>query len=318
MNFSFLKKLSVKQKIALIILVCVFLVFSVIKTYFPKVGLSSWKNDINLVLNGKPNVAENKDLCVYFADVGQADCILIKTPDGNVIIDTGKSADAENTFRYILRHNIDKARYLVITHPHEDHYGGAARILDFVDVENIIMPQIPKSLYPDDDGFDYLVDKINRMNIPVYAARAGDTYSLGKAVFTVLSPAKDFDNLNDMSAVIRLDYGNTSFLFTGDAEKSVERYLVRHKANLKCDVLKISHHGSSTASTGEFLRAADPLLAVISSGLKNEYGHPADDVLYRLKKQSIDYLRPDLNGNIIIGSDGEKLYCSYEKGNKNG
>lgn len=314
---KFFKKLSKSQKIALFAFLVLFLAFSFVKTYFPQLGLSSWQSNINRISNGKPNAAESKDLSVYFIDVGQADCILIKTSDGNVLIDAGESVTANDTCKYILGHNVSDIEYLVITHPHEDHFGGAARLLDFVEVKNVIMPEIPKALYPDDDAFDYVVDKINDKKIPVYAARKGDTYELGKAVFTVLSPSTKANNLNDLSVVLRLDYGETSFLFTGDAEKNVEKSLIRSKANLKCDVLKVAHHGSSYGTTKEFLKATKPSVAVISCGESNDYGHPAEDLLYRLKSNSVTYLRTDLNGNVIIGSDGKKLYCWYEKGQKN-
>ncbi len=313
---NFFKNLSKKQKIILLVAVGLLLVFSFVKTYFPSVGLSSWRSNINAVFNGKPNEAQDKELSVYYVDVGQGDCTFIKTPKGNFLIDTGTSAMAQCTAEYILSQNVDTVEYLVITHPHEDHFGGASRILDFIDVKNIIMPDIPEEYLPEDDGFDYLLKRIKDGNIPVYAARAGDKYQLGDAVFTILSPIKNNSDINEMSVVIRLDFGETSFLFMGDAEKSAEKVMIRKNADLKCDVLKVGHHGSSKGTTDEFLEKTEPLVAVISCGMNNDYGHPAEDLTRRLKNHSVSFVRTDMNGNVIIGSDGKRLYCWYEKGEK--
>jgi len=310
------KNLSTSKKIILISVVLIFLVFSIIKTYFPQIGLSTWKSDINFIASGTPDEAETKDLTVYFLDVGQGDCALIKTESGNVLIDCGNSIDGDRISRFLLSHNVDSLEYLVITHPHSDHYGGATRLLDFVDVKNVLMPEVSEELYAEDKAFIYLVNKLNKTEIPFIAARAGDNYKLGNAFFTVLSPSKSSNNLNDMSVVLRLCYGDTSFMFMGDAEEDIETELVNSGFDLKSDVLKVGHHGSSKGTSKSFIEKVNPSIAVISCGYDNDYGHPAEDVLYRLKKKGISYLRTDLNGNIIIGSDGEKLYCNFEKGKR--
>ena len=310
------KALSTAKKIILISAVILFLVFAVIKYYFPQIGLSSWRKDINTVAYGEPDEVESKDMCVHFIDVGQGDCTLIKTESGSVLIDCGNSIDGDAVSQYLLSHNVETLEYLVITHPHSDHYGGAVRLADFIEIKNVLMPEIEESVYSDERDFIYLVRKLNKMKVPFIAARAGERYNVGDALFTVLSTVNESNAVNDMSLVLRLDFGETSFLFMGDCEQDGESILVNNGSFLKCDVLKVSHHGSSKGSTKEFLAKADPLIAVISCGYKNEYGHPGEDVLYRLKKNNASILRTDLNGNIVIGSDGEKLYCKYEKGKR--
>ena len=311
------KNLSTAKKIILVVAVIVFLTVSIIKTYFPQVGLSSWTSDINFIASGKPDNAENKYLSVHFIDVGQGDCTLIKTEKCNALIDAGNSINGEDISEYLLSHNVQTLDYLIITHPHSDHYGGATRMIDFIEVKNVMMPEIPEALYADEHDFIYLVNKLNKKNVPFIAVRAGDKYEIGDAVITVLTSAEDGEGLNDKSAVIRLDYGETSFLFMGDAEKDAEQRLLKSNFNLKCDVLKVGHHGSSNGSSESFLEKTNPLIAVISCGYDNEYGHPGEDVLYRINKTTkAAVLRTDINGNIVIGSDGEKLYCTFEKGKR--
>jgi len=310
------KNLSTVKKVILIVAVTVFLAFSIIKTYFPQLGLSPWSNDINYIASGKPDESENKYLNVHFIDVGQGDCTLIKTESSSVLIDAGNDINGDSISRYLLSHNVKSLDYLVITHPHSDHYGGAIRLLDFIEVKSVLMPDISETLYQDEDDFILLVKKLNELKVPFIAARAGDKYEIGDADITVLTSPEKSDSLNDMSAVLRLVYGETSFLFMGDAESDVEERLVNSDADINCDVLKVGHHGSSKSSTKDFLKKANPLIAVISCGYENEYGHPGEDVLYRLKKNNTSVLRTDLNGNIVIGSDGEKLYCSFEKGKR--
>ncbi|MBO4339204.1 MAG: MBL fold metallo-hydrolase [Clostridia bacterium] len=310
------ENLSTIKKVLIIVALAVFLVISVIKTYFPKAGISSWSNDINYFTSGKHDEAENKPLSVHFIDVGQGDCTLVKTENECILIDCGNSIDGEEISEYLLSHNVKSIEYLVITHPHSDHYGGATRLLDFIKVKNILMPEIPEELYKDERDFLFLVNKINKMEIPFTAARAGDEYKIGDSIITVLPSLTDSENLNDVSAVLRLDYKETSFLFMGDSEETNEKNLLNNKANLKCDVLKVGHHGSSKGTSKAFLKETEPLVAVISCGYDNEYGHPGEDVLYRLKKNGVSVLRTDLNGTVVVGSDGDKLYISFEKGKK--
>lgn len=310
------KNLSTFKKIIVVSVIVLFLAFSVIKTYFPQVGLSSWKNDINYIASEKANEAEDKDLTVYFLDVGQNDCTLIKTGHGNILIDCAGSIEGGTVVKFLLSHNVESLEYLVITHPHSDHYGGASELLDFIEVKNVLMPQIPEELYSKDKSFVYLIGKLNKSEIPFVAARAGDTFEFGSVLMSVVCADTSGTDLNNMSAVLRLDYGDTSFLFMGDTDESIENKLIGLQADIKCDVLKVGHHGSSESSCDAFLKAAAPYVAVISCGYGNDYGHPGEDVLYRLKNNGISYLRTDINGNIVFGSDGERIYCYFEKGNR--
>lgn len=314
---NFYNKLSKKQKIIIAILIAVIICLSFIKTYFPGSGLSSWRTDLNLVnSDGKNNPAFEQDLTVYFFDVGQGDCSLIKTKEKNVLIDAGNSTDSEKICKYILDSGVETVDYLFLTHPHSDHIGAASDIIDRFEVKNIVIPLIPQSLEPSDPIYFSLMKKIKERIIPLYVTSPDEKYSLGEAQLTVLGPIRESDSLNNMSLVLRLDYGETSFLFTGDCENEEELSLLNNSSQLKCDVLKIGHHGSESSTSELFLSKVKPSVAVISCGLYNSYGHPDEITLKRLSKYNVSCLRTDRNGNIVIGSDKQKLYCWFEKGKR--
>lgn len=237
----------------------------------------------------------------HFIDVGQGDSTLITSGDHAVVIDTGSVSEADTVIDYINRY-ADGVDYLILTHPHEDHMGSAAQVLANVEVDHIIMPNASS----DSAYFSRFLDIVEEKEIDVIEAVPGDVYPVGEMSLTILAPLEDeYDNLNNYSIVTRVDVGETSALFTGDAEKEVEQALLeQYTSELDCDLFQAGHHGSSTSNTTSFVAAAAPSAAVISCGKDNSYGHPHRETLATFEKYGVEVFRTDLLGSIIFVSDG--------------
>ena len=220
-------------------------------------------------------IAHAHDLCVHFIDVGQGDGMLIQSPTGEtMVIDAGERGNEQTMISYIEKYGDDTIEYVVATHPHTDHIGSMDDVLDAFQIENVIMPRLTKENTPTTSTYKNFLTAVKRSGAKVIAAKPGYTFSLGKGVCTILSPSAQSDNLNNMSVVLRLDWGDTSFLFTGDAETPVEKQLLNgaYASYLDVDVLKLGHHGSSTSSSKKFLDAVMPQYSIISCGAENDYG----------------------------------------------
>lgn len=247
-------------------------------------------------------------LKVHFLDVGQADCILVQEPSGKaVLIDAGNNGDAKLVTGYIKAQGITRLD-LVGTHPHEDHIGSMDTVINTFEIGKIYMPRATTTTKTYRD----VLTAIKNKGLKVTAAAAGVKMDLGPAAaMEMLAPnASGYGDLNDYSAVIKLVYGTTSFLFTGDAGEESEREMLARKYDLSSDVLKVGHHGSRTATTPAFLKAVAPQVAVISLGKDNEYGHPHKETLDSLAKGKVQVLRTDEEGTIIATSDGQKITFS--------
>ena len=196
----------------------------------------------------------------------------------------------------------------MVTHPHLDHGGAAKEVIEAYNIENIILPECDATQVFWLDMFEAMEEK----DLSYIPSEPGDTYRMGDASFTILGPmdTTNVKDKNDYSIVIRLDYGDTSFVFTGDATVEVEEQMLKaHSASaFQCDVLKVGHHGSKTSTSEEFLDACNPSLAVISCGEGNSYGHPEDVIIQRLNGADIQILRTDLEGTIIVCSNKNEVY----------
>lgn len=253
---------------------------------------------------------EGSGLKVYFFDVGQGDSALIKTPDRQkILIDGGPSGAVVEKLGQNLPFYDKTINLMILTHPHADHLDGLVEVLKRYEVKKILATGAINSTP------DYLawLEEIKKENVPMEIAKAGQMIDFGDgSKIEILSPAEDFsgkqpDNLNNTSIVCKLIFGETSFLFTGDAEKEVEDILIAGGADLKADVLKVGHHGSKNSTSQEFLEAVKPKFAVISVGKKNTFGHPNAGTLSRLEKLGAEIFRTDRGGDIIISSDGQKV-----------
>ena len=257
-------------------------------------------------------------LQVHYIDVGQADSILAILPTGEtLLIDAGASNDrdvraqkgADYLINYLKSCGVTTIDYMILTHPHSDHIASADEVITEYgkNIKNILLSDDTSS------GWERVAKAMQKVGIGYEICEVGDTYSIGKATLTILGPVDKSifgeDNKNNYSIVCRLAYGDTSFVFTGDAETVTEKAIVKRfsASELKSDVLKVGHHGSTTSSCEEFLRAVDAGTAVICCGAENSYGHPTKTVLDRLEKLGYNVLRTDLEGTIILISDGKTV-----------
>lgn len=252
---------------------------------------------------------------VHFIDVGQGDAILIQVNNKNIIIDSGPKDNEINFFSYLDSLKIKRIDYIIATHPHEDHIGNMAKLIKKYDIDYFYAPKIIHS----SKSFEKMVEALIEKNKKINVLKAGiKSIDLGDdSLLTVISPNKDYygDNLNLYSPIIKLQYKEISFLFTGDAEEEIEKEVILLGSDISADVLKIGHHGSSTSTSEVFLNNVNPTISVISVGENNEYNHPSDKVLSLLKNQSSLIFRTDINGTIIVSSNGTTLSVNTEKTN---
>lgn len=242
---------------------------------------------------------------IHFIDVGQGDAALILTRFAAVMIDAGTTDSGDDLAAYVSNYT-DTLDYMILSHPHEDHIGGASRVIESVSVKKVIMPDFTA----DSVSFDRTLDAIERENAEIIPADAGNIYTVGDIRMEILSPSlnQDYEETNNVSIVIKVIFGNTSFLFTGDAEKPIENELLNESAaELNCDVLKVGHHGSSTSSSKDFITEISPKIAVISCGKDNSYGHPHYEVKKLFSDLNILTLRTDIEGDIVLLSDGNNV-----------
>ena len=252
----------------------------------------------------------NTTLEVFFFNVGQGDCILLKTDGHNMLIDAGDLGKDQVVLNYLAKNNVNTLDYLVATHPHSDHIGSMPSVIRKMDnVSTVIMPDKTHTT----KAFENLIDAIEEKDIAVTIPKSGDVFNLGDANIQVLAPNNArYTNINDYSIVLRVDFGETVFLFTGDAEAKSENEQLQNRLPLKADVLKVGHHGSSTSSTPKYLDTVSPSYAVISSGANNVYGHPNNEILSYLNAKNVVIYRTDTNGTIVFTSDGEEISVHTE------
>ncbi len=256
------------------------------------------------------SVEDNGKLVVNFFDVGQGDAILIKTPEQQkILIDGGPSNVVVQKLGEVLPFYDRKIDLIILTHPHADHLDGLIEVLKRHEVKKILSTGVTHTTP------DYLawLEEIKNQNVPMEIAMAGQIIDFGGGVKTeILYPTEDLagksvENLNDTSIVAKLIFGQTSFLFTGDAETEVEEKLISGGANLKADVLKVGHHGSKNATSDNFLEKVQPSFAVVSVGADNQFGHPNAMTIKRLENIGAEIFRTDEEGNVKMVSDGMKI-----------
>lgn len=243
---------------------------------------------------------------VHYINVDQGDSILIQVNNKNLLIDSGPKSHKRQLIKYLNSLGISSLDYVIATHPHDDHIGNMNTIINTYEVRSFYAPKV----YSYTKSFEQMVEALKTKNLKIIPIQRGcNTINLGNQTLTeVFSPINDeYDNENNYSAVIKISFGNTSFLFTGDAEKEIEDKLSSLHDDISSDVLKIAHHGSSSSTTESFLTSVNPKYAVISAGRNNIYGHPDKETLSKLKKYNINILRTDIQNNITFISDGSKI-----------
>lgn len=255
------------------------------------------------------------ELTVHFIDVGQGDSAFIELPNGEtMLIDAGEASEGDNVVTYIFSQGYDTVNYIIASHPHDDHIGGMSDVLNNFTVNRFYLTEAVGN----SKGYDNMLSAIDENGVSVEYVSEGDIIlSDSELLVEAVAPKTvEVGNLNDTSIVVKLTYKENVFLFTGDAEKYEEDNIW---TSIKCDVLKVGHHGSSTSTSPNFLKKTEPTYAVISAGLFNSYGHPTEKTLNALAERGIKTYRTDLQGTVIFTSDGANIIVNkdpveYESG----
>lgn len=261
------------------------------------------------------DIKVNGNLKVHYIDVGQADSILVQQNGHNMLIDAGNNADSGLVVDYLKQQEVEKLDYVIGTHPHEDHIGGLDAVINSFDVEKVLMPEVTATT----NTYKDVITAIQNKNLKITTPKVGNSYDLGDANWTILAPnSNSYEYTNNYSIVIKLKFGNNSFIFTGDAEDISEGEILSKQLDIQADVLKVGHHGSSSSTTDAFLNAVNPKYAVISVGEDNKYDHPHKSTMDRLKAKNIEVYRTDECRTIIATSNGEDITFNTDPGSYNG
>jgi len=256
--------------------------------------------------SNKNSQIESDKMLVHYIDVGQGDSILIQVNNKNLLIDAGPKSDKKKLLNYLSSLHLDKLDYVIATHPHEDHIGNMDDVINDYNVLAFYAPKVQSTT----KTFEEMVEALKSKGLKINVIKKGtNSIDLGENTkVTIFSPMKDsYENLNNYSPVIKIEYGNTSFLFTGDAEKDVEKEILATNEDISADVLKVGHHGSSTSTSMDFINKVNPSIGVISVGQDNTYNHPNEDTIKRLTQNKVKIYRTDKDGTVIIASDGSNI-----------
>lgn len=255
-----------------------------------------------------PTHVSGDRLISHFIDVGQGDCEFIELPNGKcMLIDAGERNCAEAVISYINKLKYKKLDYVVVTHAHSDHMGGMNEVIRSFDVGRIFMPKAGNNTL----SYEKLLQAVSDKGLKIKAAKAGVTVCSDEGLLVeLIAPVRDYDDLNNTSAVVKITFGDNVFLYMGDAESESESDIT---ADVSCDVCKVGHHGSNSSSTADFVSRTHAKYAVISVGADNSYGHPKEKVIKRWESFGAQILRTDILGTIVITGDGKAVSVSNTK-----
>lgn len=284
--------------LALFVVVCIIITFCI-----PK-----W--DSLFVQN--PVTVTQGELSVHYLDVGKADCIFITDGETNIVIDSGYASASEYIEEYLDSYNVQTINLLVASHQDKDHIGSMAKIIDKYDVKEFWQPELNEKQIPNTSAYEYMQKALADKEISSLSPEPGTERAYGAINLETLAPSKIYSDINNCSIVIKLTFGEKKFLFMGDAEKQEEKGIINDGFDLSADVIKIGHHGSATSTTQELLDAVQPQIAVISVG-PDDNNLPKEVTLDRLEQNNIKTYRTDLNGNVVIKTDGETLNTETER-----
>lgn len=247
-------------------------------------------------------------LSVHFLDVQHADCILLACEGEYALVDAGYPESGDKIVTYLQEQGVTSLDLVVGTHPHGDHIGGLPQVLRTFPTETVWTSQLPYT----NDYVRNFTNAVSAAGVELQQPRPGESFELGGATIDVIGPLNlYYEDANDLSLVLRVTYGDTRFLLTGDMEEVAERELVEAEVDLKADVLKVGHHGSSSSTSYRFLRAVAPTYGVISLAAANEYGHPHNAPMSRLMDADVTIFRTDHMYDIVAYSDGETVSFTW-------
>ena len=263
------------------------------------------------------DLPENTD-AVHFIDVGQADATLLQSGGEYCLVDAGDTDSEQKLMAYLEERGVTHLKLLVMSHPHADHIGSMAAVLEKIEVEQVLLPDFDKAPYPTTRLFEKVMDAIEASGAVVTTAAPGQSFSVGSGSLQVLAAGVETDNYNDLSQVLLFESGELSVLLSGDGEKPVEQAALEAGVVPQADVFKAAHHGSDTSNTMEFLQAIRPRYVAISCGLGNSYGHPHAEPMERFEQVGAQVLRTDQDGSVVIAATekGLQSYTSSAAGEK--
>lgn len=268
-------------------------------------AVSSWlglDSGTGASVSNQSGLSSDADVQVHFIDVGQGDCTYIKAYDVHILVDAGETESNTDVAAYLQGLGVEKLDYVIGTHGHSDHIGGLPAVLEAIPTEQIILPQLLDTVVPTTRVYETLLTTIQEQEIPLLAAQnVVEAIDLGNGcTLELLGPVKDYEELNNTSVPVRFTGNGLSVLLCGDMEKEAENDLLDTGINLRANVFKANHHGSSTSNTKKFLEAVRADCFVFFVGKDNSYNHPTDSVLKRVYEYGKPCYRTDYNGTIIF------------------
>lgn len=296
------EKRSKAKKIAIYIFTIIFSIATLLITFGKSLGIPDWY-DVFTFFKIYPDTKDKLSVC--FFSVGYADAIYIHEGDTDILIDSGSENSIKEISAYLDRYHRTHLDAVFVSHPDSDHIGGMSGVLNTYDTDTLYMYDPALGNEPTSSKYKLLKETIEENDISVSYLEAEDTLTFGDIYFEVLSPSEPYNNTNDNSLVLRMTYGSNTFLFTGDISEKVEKDLLNSDVELKSDVLKVSHHGSRSSSSSNFLEAVDPEYSIISAD-NYQISLPHYSTLFRLDRFSEVYITSE-DDNILVTSDGENL-----------
>ncbi len=287
-------------------------------TLFNGKDWSKWLPDLDFLPSGTfsgPSLDEVPDAAVqvHYIDVGQGDSMLVQAGNSNILIDAGENDQGDEVVAYLKGAGVETLDMVIGTHPHSDHIGGMDTVIDAFEVKQVIMGDIPQDIVPTTRTYTDVLEAVYNKGLTLTVAHAGDSYEIGGGTIQVLGPVKEYDDLNNTSLVMKFTYGDVSFLFTGDQEADAEEDLLTSGTDVSATVLKIGHHGSNTSTSDEFLEAVGAQCYVIEVGAQNSYNHPHQETRDKLERTGMPVYRTDLNGDIVVTTDGKTFHVYTSK-----
>lgn len=319
------KKRHQVDKRKVLLYVCIVLIFLIIiwYGYYINAQQEHYQYDPGLYSieiyeeSSQQNVIPDGDvLRVHMIDCGQGDAFLFEQNEQYALIDCGTRSTGKDVVNYLNKQGVSELQFIVGTHPHDDHMGGMEKVLDSTKCNQIYMPKIEKNQVTT-NWYMSLMKKIKTNKIKVSNPSVNDNFMLGNATFKVVAqftPDETKQNLNNYSTVIKVSFGDMDILMTGDAEVPVEKEILKSNIPIDCEILKLGHHGSTTSTSNEFLKAVSPDYALVSCGLGNKYNHPCEETMNKVEKANIQVYRTDESGDVIVSMYQNKIVFDKEPG----